>query len=163
MSALTDRIAPLRARWDALPLRERRLVALAAAAVALAALWLLAVQPAWRTLRSAPAESARLESQWQTMQRQAEEVRTLRATPPLAPGLATEALQGATARLGTAGRLALQGDRAVLTLTGVPGEALLQWLAEARRGARARPLEAQLQRTEDGYRGTLVVQIGGRP
>jgi general secretion pathway protein M len=155
-------LAPLRERWRALAARERRLVVLAGTVLLLAATWLLGVQPAWRTLRSAPAESARLDAQWQLMQRQAAETRTLRAAPPLAPGLAAQALQAATDRLGSAGRLTLQGDRAVLTLTDVEAEALLAWLDEARRGARARPVQAQLQRSGNGYSGTLTVQIGGR-
>ena len=163
VTAAPGRAVALRTRWDALAARERQLLTLAVALVGavLVALW--AVHPAWRTLRSAPAESARLEAQWQTMQRQAAEVASLRAAPPLAPGLAVQALQGATARLGAAGRLSLQGERAVLTLNGADGDALAQWLADARRGARARPLEARLRHDDQGYHGTLVVAIGGRP
>jgi general secretion pathway protein M len=95
------------------------------------------------------------------MQRLAAEARTLRAAPPLSPGLAAQALQGATTRLGKSGRLTMQGDRAVLTLTGVHGDSLAQWLAEARNGARARPVEAKLAFGENGYTGSLVVVIGG--
>jgi general secretion pathway protein M len=73
------------------------------------------------------------------------------------------ALQAATARLGTAGRLTMQGDRAVLNLNGVGTSALRDWLAEARTGARARPVEANLSRTAKGYTGTLVVAVGGGP
>jgi len=40
----------LRARWAALELRERRMVAIAAALVALALLWWVALAPALRTL-----------------------------------------------------------------------------------------------------------------
>ena len=36
----------------------------------------------------------------------------------------------------------MQGERAVLTLTGVPSEALQSWLGEVRAAARARPVEA---------------------
>lgn len=153
----------LTARWATLAPRERRLVLLAAAVIGLGLVWAIAIQPALRTLRTAPAEMARLDAQWQAMQRQAAEAGTLRAAPPLPPGLAAQALQGATDRLGGSGRLQLQGERAVLTLNGVHGEALSQWLAEARRGARARPVEAKLQFADTGYRGTLVVAIGGRP
>jgi general secretion pathway protein M len=48
----------------------------------------------------------------------------------------------------------------VLTLNGVSGEQLRSWLAEARSGARARPVEAQLSRGPQGYTGTLVVSLG---
>jgi len=57
----------------------------------------------------------------------------------------------------------LQGDRAVLTFSGVQGDALLQWLAEARRGARAKPVEANLKDDDGGLSGTLIVSLGGRP
>lgn len=153
----------LRERWAALAARERLLLVLAALLIGTALVWLVGVQPAWRTLRSAPAEQAKLEIQWQTMQRLAAEARTLRATPPLAPALAAQALQGATTRLGASGKLMLQGDRAVLTLNGAQGPAIAQWLAEARRGARARPVETRLTNGDDGYDGTIVVAIGGKP
>lgn len=153
----------LRERWAALAARERLLLVLAALIMGAAVVWLVGVQPAWRTLRSAPAEQAKLEVQWQTMQRLAAEARTLRASPPLAPALAAQALQGATTRLGASGKLSLQGDRAVLTLNGAQGPDIAQWLAEARRGARARPVESRLTNGGDGYDGTIVVAIGGKP
>jgi general secretion pathway protein M len=151
----------LRQRWDALGARERLAVAAAALVLGLAVLWLLALQPALRTLREAPVERARLEQQWQAMQRQAAEAAELRAASPLAPGLAAQALQAATDRLGGAGALSLQGDRAVLSANGVEGPALLQWLGEARSGARAQPVEARLSRDGRGWNGTVVLAIGG--
>jgi general secretion pathway protein M len=160
-TASTPAASPLRARWDALGTRERRALGLAAGVLVLAAVWLLAVQPALRTLREAPLERARLEAQWQTMQRQAAEARELRSATPLAPGLAAQALQAATDRLGDAGRLSLQGERAVLTANGVEGPALMQWLGEARRGARAQPVEARLTRDARGWSGSIVLAIGG--
>ena len=56
----------------------------------------------------------------------------------------------------------MQSDRATLTLvTGVAPEALRAWLTEARSGARARPVEAQLQRGPLGYTGTISLTLGG--
>jgi general secretion pathway protein M len=97
------------------------------------------------------------------MQGLADEARQLRTTPPVNPELAAAALKAATERLGEKARLSLQGDRAILTLTGVGTGELRDWLAEARSGARARPLEAKLARAAQGYSGTLVVVIGGGP
>jgi general secretion pathway protein M len=150
-----------RERWAALSGRERGLVLGAAVLIGLALLWALAVQPAWRTLRSAPAEQARLDAAWQRMQREAAEATRLRALPPVAPTLATQSLQAATSRLGPKARLSLQGERAVLTVDDVAGEALVQWLTEVRRGARARPVEAQLEAADTGYRGRITVALGG--
>jgi general secretion pathway protein M len=154
-------LAPVRAWWRGLAGRERRLVGLAAAALLLYGLWAAAVAPAWRTLSRAPAELDALDAQLQTMQRQAAEARQLRATPPVNLELATSALKAATERLGDKGRLVVQGERAVLTLTGVRTGQLRDWLAEARSGARARPLEASLQVGAGGHSGTIVVAIGG--
>ena len=146
--------------WRGLAERERRLAWLAAAAVLIGALWLLAVQPAWRTIARAPAELDTLDAQLQTMQRLATEVQQLRSAPPVTPDQAAAALRSATERLGDKGKLALQSERAMLTLNGVGTGALRDWLAEARAGARARPLEANLTRGTQGYSGTLVLAIG---
>lgn len=154
-------LAPMQAWWRALALRERRLFSLAAAVITLGLLWVLAVQPAWRTLARAPAELDALDLQLQAMQRQAAEAQVLRAAPPITPEQAAAALKAATERLGDKGKLTLQGERAVLTVTGLSTGALRDWLAEARAGARARPLEANLTRTAQGYGGTLVLALGG--
>lgn len=156
-------LAPLRAWWRALPGRERRLLMLAAAVAGLGLLWALALQPALQTVRDAPAALDAAEAQLQEMQQLAAEALELRATPPVHPGQAAAALQAATERLGERARLSLQGERAVLTLNGVSAGALRGWLAEARSGARGRPVEANLVRSAPGYSGTLVLAIGGAP
>jgi general secretion pathway protein M len=156
-------LAPLRQWWQALPLRERRLALLAAGVLALFVLWLVALQPALATLRSAPAELDVLDLQLQTMQRLAAEAGELRTAPPVNPEQAVAALNAATERLGDKGRLTMQGERAVLTLTGADTGALRDWLAEARSGARARPVEANLTRGNQGYSGSLVLTLGGAP
>jgi general secretion pathway protein M len=69
-------------------------------------------------------------------------------------------LKAATARLGDKARLSVQGDRAVLTVAGVSSVALRDWLAEARSGARARTIEANLSRGSTGLTGTVVVGMG---
>lgn len=149
--------------WQARTPRERQAVVLVALVLAMFAAWSLLVQPALRTLREAPAQLDRLDAQYQQMQRVAAESGALRAAPRVSPSQATLALKAATDRLGEHGKLLVQGDRATLTLTSVAPEALRGWLTEARNGARARPVEAQLQRNPAGYSGTLVVTIGGAP
>ena len=156
-------LATQRTRWAELPARERRLVGLAAGLVGIFLLWTLAVQPAWRTLREAPARLDVLDAQWQGMQRLALEAAELRAAPPISAAQSAAALKAASERLGAQGKLVLQGERAVLTLTGASTEQLRGWLAEARSGARARPVEATLSRGPQGYSGTIVVAVGGAP
>ena len=150
----------LRAWWSALGQRERRLLGGAALLLALALLWMLTLQPALRTLARAPSEIDKLDAQWQSMQALAAEARQLRALPPVTPEQAAQALAAATARLGDQGKLALQGERAVLTLKDASTAGLRDWLAEARAGARARPIEANLTRSAQGFSGTLVLGLG---
>jgi general secretion pathway protein M len=156
-------LAPLRSAWQGLSARDRRAALLAATVLGLFLVWTLAVQPAWQTLARAPAELDAVDVQLQTMQRLAAEASELRATPTVTLEQATAALQTATARLGDQAKLVLQGERAVLTLTGVGSGGLQQWLTEARAGARARPVEATLTRGPQGYNGTLVLSLGGGP
>ncbi|MEF7616401.1 type II secretion system protein GspM [Aquincola sp. MAHUQ-54] len=153
--------AQLRARWRSLAQRERRLVAAASIVIGFALVWMVAVQPAWHTLRSAPAEIDRLEAQLQQMRIEAAESQSLRNAPRVNLAQASEALRSSTAQLGDKGKLQIIGDRATLTLTNVDGDRLRRWLAEARSGARARPVEATLTRGPQGHSGTLVVALPG--
>jgi general secretion pathway protein M len=154
-------LAPLRARWTALAPREKRLGALAGAAVLLFVIWMAGIQPALRTLTTAPVQRAALDLQWQAMQKRAAEVAELRGATPMSPEQSLAALKAATERLGEKARMSVQGDRVVLTLTNVGTNELRDWLSEARSGARARPVEATLSRATQGYSGTLIVALGG--
>jgi general secretion pathway protein M len=160
-TAVKSAAAPVQAWWRSLAERERRLVVVASAVLVVGVVWALLVQPAWRTLSRAPAELDRLETQLQTMQQLAAETQQLRAAPPITPDEASAALNAATARLGDKGKLLIQGNRATLTLTGVGSGALRDWLTEARAGARAKPIEANLTRATQGYSGSLVLTVGG--
>ena len=156
-----ERLAAARAWWAGLSLRDRQALTLAGVVLGLYLLFAVAIQPAWRVLAAAPAERERLDAELQTMQQLADEAKALRSTPPVAPAQALAALQAASARLGSHGRLVVQGDRAVLDVTGASSAELRSWLAEARSGARARPVEARLTRSAGGYSGSIVVSIGG--
>ena len=151
----------LRQRWQALGARDRRLAGLGMAVLGAFVLWTLAVQPAWRTLRDAPAQRDALEQQLQQMRTLAAEAQQLRGAPALGAEQSAAALRAASERLGTKARLSLQGERAVLTLNGVSSAQLREWLAEARAGARARPVEAQLTRNAQGFNGSIVLSLGG--
>jgi general secretion pathway protein M len=66
-------------------------------------------------------------------------------------------------RLGTSARLTITGDRATITLTGTPPEALARWLTQVRVDARALPSEARLSRNTGGqWEGSLVLSLPPR-
>ena len=147
--------------WRSRGARERQAVALVALVLAVFVVWSALVQPALRSVRAAPEQLDRLEAQMQQVQRVAAESTALRAAAPVSAAQASLALKAASDRLGDGVRLTLQGDRATLTLTGTSPDALRGWLLEARSGARARPIEAQLQRGAAGYSGTISVTLAG--
>src|SRR5688572_16587210 len=130
--------------WQARAPRERQLIVVMAVSVVVLLTWLVLIQPALRILREAPLELDRLDQQMQQMQLAASEMQGLRAASPVPTEQASTALRAATAQLGSTAKLAIQGDRAVLTFTGIQGDAIRAWLGEARSAARARPMEAQL-------------------
>ena len=147
--------------WQGRAPRERQAIAAMAVAVGALLVWLVAVQPALRTLRETPAELDRLDGQWQQMQLAALESATLRTASPVPPQQAAEALRAATERLGGKSKIVLQGDGATLTFSAVPFEALRNWIGEARSAARARPVEAQLLKSATGYSGTITIVLSG--
>ena len=162
MSAINDTRQQLRARYARLDTRERQMVIVIGIAVAFLLVWLVLVRPAWNTLDTAPALRAQADAQLLQMAAISNEAKQLRALPPVQASVAEQVLKAATDELGGKGKIAIQGDRATLSVTGINGEDLRKWLMQARGGARARPVEATLTRAGDGYNGTLVVLVGSQ-
>jgi len=146
--------------WGGMAPLERLALSVGLVVLAVFALWMLFIAPAWRTVRDAPAQLDRLEVQLQHMQRLAAEARGLRGAPSVSTAQAADALKAATQRLGDRGSILFQGDRVTLTLTGVSADALRDWLSEARGAARARPIDVQLTRTPQGHSGNIVLTLG---
>ena len=167
-SSIQDTLQDLRKRWQALAPRERQLFSAAGWLLGLTLVVMVGVRPAWKTLSQTPAQLREADAQLDQMRKLADEARTLKGRPPVPPAQAEAALKSATDRLGAGATLAIQGDRATLTLTKVPGDALASWLDEARGAARVKPLEAGLIQISPGvYSGNLVVGLapgvgGGR-
>lgn len=148
MSTSPPSSAALQAAWQRLAPREQALVRAAAALVGLALLWWLLLAPALHTLRSAPAQHARLDAELQHMQALQAQAQQLQAQPRAAPQDAARALQASVAQaLGPGARLTLAGERASLALKGVGADALAAWLVQARSNAHAVPMEAHLTRS----------------
>ena len=162
--------AELRTRWQTLRPRERSLVTAAATVVVLALLWWVAIAPALKILRQADAQQRSLDTQWQQMQVLAAEAEALQARPKTRYDDAVRTLEASVAQgLGPGARLTIAGERATVTLKGVPASSLGPWLAQARANARAQPVEARLVRsaTTPGasgvtWDGTLVLNLPPR-
>ena len=142
--------------------RERQAVLVAIWIVGLALLWWIALGPALSTLRQAPTRQAAVDAQLNQMLRMAataEQVRAQNSTPPPTRRGAQAAIESATTALGAQAQVSVQGDRAILTLRGVPPEALAQWLSQVRVNARLLPIEAQVQRqgAPGGWAGQITL------
>ncbi len=156
--------AALRARWQALPGREKTMVAAAAALVAVALVWWIALGPALGVLRSANEQHRALDAQLQHMRGLQQQAQALQAQPKQNHDEALRRLELSVRQtLGTTARTTVVGDRVSVTLTGTPPDALAQWITQARVDARALPSEARLSRNAAGlWEGTLVLSLPGR-
>lgn len=152
----------LRARWTALAARERTGLTAAAVLIGALLLWSVAIQPAWRTLREAPARIDQQGAQLQRLNRLAAEATELRSIAPVSSAQASAALQGTMARFAGRSTLQWQGELATVAVNGLSGDELRDWLAEVRSAARMRATEVQLTRGAQGYTGTLVLSPGGQ-
>lgn len=154
MSAWIDK---LQARWDAwwpaLATREQRLVQGMVALVLLALLWWVALAPALRTLATAPAAHAELDTQLQRMSALQIQAKALQSQPRANRDEALRAIEssvqqslGGNAQMQVAGA----GEGVLVTLRGTSADGLAQWLAQARGNARAVPREVHLTRSQAG-------------
>lgn len=156
--------AALRARWAALAPREKVMVVTATALVAVVLVWAIAVGPALNVLRASQRQQRELDAQLQQMLVLQQQARALQSQPKLGHDEAQRLLeQSLRQRLGVSARLAYNGDRATITLTGTAPDALANWITQARVDARALPNEAHLTRNASGlWEGTIVLSLPSR-
>jgi general secretion pathway protein M len=146
--------------WRQLKLSERRLILVAFWLIAAALLWWIAIAPAVKIIKEAPAQHRALDAQLQSMRALSSEAKNLQSQPKLGLDEAQKALQSAvTQRFGTNAQLNLTGERASLTLKNANAQELALWLTQARVNARALPTEAKLNRNGDVWDGTLVLTL----
>ena len=155
----------LRSLWQQRSLRERRLLALAAALLALALLWSWGLAPALQTWRIAPQRQAELDQQSRQMLQWQAQARPLQNPARQTREQALARLQAASnALLGTGAQLSVQGDQLRVQLQAAPAEGLARWLAQAREQAQALPQSAQLEQLGSDpqdvrWRGQLLLRL----
>ena len=146
--------------WRQLKLSERRLISAAFWLIVAVLLWWLAIAPAVKTIKEAPAQHRALDAQLKNMRTLSAEAKNLQNQPKLGLDEAQKALQSAvTQRFGTTAQLNLTGERASLNLKNANAQELALWLTQARVNARALPSEVKLNRNGDAWDGTLVLTL----
>jgi general secretion pathway protein M len=134
--------------WQARQPRERGLLTLAATVLALALLWNLALQPAWRQWVQAPAARLLAEQQQARMLALAAQAKALRQQPRSDPGQSRTTLAQLVQGLG--GQLTTDGASLVADLPQVPAAALANLLHVLGPQMGARITQASLQEVEPG-------------
>ena len=135
----------LRQRWEALGVREQRLVLAAGMLLGAALLWWIALGPALATLRLAKDQHTRLDAQLQQMQSLKAQATALAAMPKVSTDDGRRALESSLKQtLAASAQMVMVGNRATVTLKGASPDALAQWLLQARINARAMPTEVRL-------------------
>lgn len=156
----------LQLRWARLASREKNLLRLATVLVLGALLWQWLLAPALVTLRTADAQAKALDTQLAQLQSMQAQAQALQKQPTLGFDDTLRALTAAAKQtLGAAAQLSVAGERARITLQGVPADALAQWLAQARLNARSVPLEARLTRDAAStaiWSGVLFMSLPAR-
>jgi general secretion pathway protein M len=157
---------PLHTLWARLAPREKTGIALAAGLVGLALLWWVLINPALNTWRHAHTQRALLDTQLQHMQSLQAQARALQAQPQIGREDALRALQaGVKQSLGAGAQISVSGERVSVSLKGISGQALTQWLAQSRINAHALPTEAHLSRDSANpaaWSGQVVMALPAR-
>ena len=146
-------------RWMDLSGRERTGLSLALGLLALALVWSVGVEPAWRQWQQGQARTQALQTQWQDLQALQAQVSALKGQSRVRPDDAARLLQASVATLGPNASLVVNGDMATVQIKGASAAALSKWLAQARVQALALPVQARLSRMAatgpSGTSGTL--------
>jgi general secretion pathway protein M len=159
-SALMD---ALTSRWAGLASRERVLVGSAMSLITMAILWWVGISPALSKLKQARQAAPALDAQLQIMRAQAQEASTLKAQRRLSYDESLRSLEASLKTLGSGAVLAVSESRASITLKAASGDAISQWLAQARANARLVPTELRLQKTAAVASSTAATTTSAAP
>ena len=156
----TMNAATLQTWWHQRAARERALLGACAALVLLTVLWSLALAPAFKTLRQHAARTAQLQATLAQMQALEAQAKRLQGQGSLSGAQSQQALQAQTTSLiGKQAELTLRIGGATATLRGVSPQALARWLAAVRTEAHAKVVQSRLQRTADGWSGSVQLTL----
>lgn len=146
--------------WRQLAARERALISACAVFLLLALLWGVALAPALRTLRQHDANIVQLRASLSHMQSLQAQAKLIEGHGSISGNAAQRALQSHTnSLLGKQAELAIRNGGATVTLRGVSPQALGHWFATIRTEARAKVLQSHLQRTTEGWSGSVQLSL----
>ena len=146
----------MKARWQALSVREQRSVSALGVLLGMLLFWSITIAPALNTLRDSDNRRAQISQEQAHMLSLQTQAKALQNRTALSRDEALRNLQSLTP--GAQIQLNVQGDRVTAQLKGVQATALANWLAQARNQAQALPMEAHL--TRGNATGAMVTWDG---
>ena len=147
------------ARWSQASAREQTLLRIASIVLLLAALWFIALRPAWVGLKAARTQAPLVRAQYeQVLQLQAQAL-ALRAQAPGAPVDAKAVLQNGLGSLEKNARIVVLDQRATISVKDARPDALARYLEQARLMAHTSTLEMHLKQAAGLWSGSLVLQL----
>ena len=147
------------ARWLQASAREQTLVRLAISVLLLAALWFVALRPAWVGLKTARTQAPVVRAQYEQVLQLQAQAQALRAQAPAAPVDAKAVLQSALGSLEKNARLAVLAERATVSFKDARPEALARFLEQARLVAHTSTLEMHFSQSGGLWSGSLVLLL----
>ena len=147
------------ARWSQASAREQTLVRIAISVLLLAALWFIALRPAWVGLKAARTQAPVVRAQYEQVLQLQAQAQALRAQAPGAPVDAKAVLQTGLSGLEKNARMAVLGERATISFKDAKPEALARFLEQARLMAHTSTLEMHFNESGGLWSGTLVLQL----
>lgn len=151
--------AAWQARWSQASAREQTLVRIAISVLLLAALWFIALRPAWVGLKAARAQAPVVRAQYEQVLQLQAQANALRAQASGAPIDGAAVLQSALSGLEKNARMAVQAERATVSFKDAKPEALARFLEQARLTAHASTQEMHLSQTGGLWTGKLVLLL----
>ena len=147
------------ARWSQASAREQTLLRIALGVLLLAAVWFIALRPAWVGLQAARIQAPLVRAQYEQVLQLQAQAQALRAQAPGAPVDAKAVLQNGLSSLEKNARIVVLDQRATINFKDARPEALARYLEQARLMAHASTLEMHLTQAAGLWSGSLVLQL----
>ncbi len=145
------------ARWSQASAREQTLVRMAISVLLLAALWFIALRPAWVGIHTARTQAPVVRAQYEQVVQLQAQAQALRAQAPAASVDAKAVLQNALSGLDKNARMVVLAERATISFKDARPDALAHYLEQARLMAHTSTLEMHFSQAAGLWSGTLVL------
>ena len=153
-------LAEAKAKWARLPARDKVLIRVASVLIIALLLWLVALAPAIRTIRSFDSTQKAQEAKLQQMLNLQAQAQSMQNLPRVSQAAAVTALESSIEQsFGNRAEIIFNGGNATVNVRGISAEDLAKWLSNIRTNARTVAIQARLTRTNIGWNGSFQMVL----